>query len=103
MMDEHWIQDYANHYKITVKEARRREAKGLAQGDNPLKPICLGCANYPEELSEFIDPAEDEGITPTEYVIHNEGTYNNRNGHFLCSSCYIINGMPSSERGWVCP
>lgn len=93
---------------ITMDEARAKHAKVIEQGGNAARPICIGCAMYPEELEEFVEMAkvestDDNPLTPTQFVIENDGTYNDRNGHFLCTECYIKNGMPSSERGWVCP
>ena len=58
---------------------------------------------HPEELSEYVDAATEEGTTPDEYVIKEEGTYNKENGHFLCTVCYWRAGCPSSPRGWKAP
>ena len=65
--------------------------------------FCTSCGKYPEELSEYVQMAMTEGCTPDEYVWGNEGTLNRSNGHFLCDSCYIEAGMPSSPDGWVAP
>lgn len=94
---------FAKFYNITIEEAQQRIAKWDAMKDDPAEPMCMGCAKVPEELLEYVICGEAEDQTPTEYVIENEGTYNPRNGHFLCDSCYIKNGQPSSSRGWVCP
>jgi hypothetical protein len=80
------------------------------------RPICVGCNKTPDELDEFITEAanataflaDEENydgtvITPTEFVLQNEGTLNPANGHFLCTQCYIAAGMPSSPTGWVAP
>jgi hypothetical protein len=40
-------------------------------------------------------------MTPDDFVWREEGTLNRETGHFLCTSCYIKAGMPSSPRGWV--
>lgn len=101
----------AEFYGITIEEARTRHQILLAQGDNPQDPICIGCARRPTEILNYIECAagSEEGmvmVTPEAirlYVIEEEGTYNPRNGHFLCDEDYIRNGMPSSDRGWVCP
>ena len=66
-------------------------------------PLCVGCNKTPSEIPEYMGAADEEGITPEEYVRMEEGTYNPRNGHFLCTSCYIRAGEPSSPNGWVCP
>jgi len=60
-----------------------------------METICTGCNKKPDEIEEYVELAEEENVTPDEYVKHEEGTYNNRNGHFLCTSCYIKAGMPS--------
>lgn len=65
--------------------------------------MCIGCGKTPDELSEYVSSAEVEGMTPDEYVWREEGTLNPHNGHFLCDSCYISAGMPSSPTGWTAP
>jgi hypothetical protein len=46
---------------------------------------------------------EHTNQTRAQYVIANEGTYNRVSGHFLCDTCYIKAGIPTSPLGWVCP
>jgi hypothetical protein len=65
--------------------------------------LCVGCGKTPSELSEYVGAASGANITPGDYVWQEEGTLNRENGHFLCTSCYIKAGMPSSPRGWVAP
>lgn len=68
-------------------------------------PICTGCNKTADELDEYIEAAQDVGMTIEQYVREEEGTYNPENGHFLCTNCYIKAGMPSKphpER-WVAP
>lgn len=71
--------------------------------------MCVGCGKTPDELDEYIDAVSEEatgvvgGMKPDDYVWEEEGTLNRENGHFLCTSCYIGAGMPSSPRGWVAP
>lgn len=71
--------------------------------------LCVGCGKSPSELDEYVAAASEEatgvagGMTPDDYVWQEEGTLNRENGHFLCTSCYIRAGMPSSPRGWVAP
>lgn len=55
---------------------------------------CKRCGRKPDEISEYIKYANDSGITPDEYIIKKEGTYNNITGRFYCTSCYIEAGMP---------
>ena len=59
-------------------------------------PVCKGCSKHPAQIQEYVDAAKAEGISPDEFVRHNEGTYNKKNGHFLCTDCYI-------SYGWICP
>ncbi len=65
--------------------------------------ICIGCGKVPHELEECVELAAEEGISAFEYVQREEGTYNRRNGHFLCTPCYVDAGMPESPHGWVAP
>jgi hypothetical protein len=71
--------------------------------DYPIEPLCVGCGKTPDELEEYIDAGRENGISPTDFVRSEEGTYNRRNGHFLCTQCYSDAGMPSSPEGWVAP
>jgi hypothetical protein len=66
---------------------------------------CNGCKKEPEELPEYVLHAQYEGMTPTEYVIEEEGTYNPENGHFLCTACYMKAGSPSMPfpYRWIAP
>lgn len=66
-------------------------------------PICVGCNKKPSEIEEYIEAAKECKITPNDYCRTEEGTYNSENGHFLCTSCYIEAGMPSSPQGWIAP
>lgn len=66
-------------------------------------PICIGCNKHPGELDEYVEAAHEENLTPDQFVVLEEGTYNKTNGHFLCTDCYVAAGMPSSPKGWVAP
>ena len=70
-----------------------------------MTPRCMGCGKTPEQIEEYVESAREDGNgeTPSEFVTHEEGTYNPENGHFLCTACYINWGMPSSPVGWKCP
>jgi len=57
-------------------------------------PICTGCNKTADEIQEYIESAEESDMTVEEYVRSEEGTYNPTNGHFLCTDCYIVAGMP---------
>lgn len=66
--------------------------------------LCTGCGKHPSEIDEYKDMAQVNNMeSPDEYCWQEEGTLNRENGHFLCTSCYIRAGMPSSPRGWVAP
>lgn len=65
--------------------------------------FCRGCGKRPSEIDEYKDMGEVENMTPDDYCWEEEGTLNRENGHFLCTSCYIGAGMPSSPRGWTTP
>lgn len=73
---------------------------------HPFDPHCLRFAAAMNDYDSFVE-ADDDGFVSSEaregYVIEEEGTYNPENGHFLCDSCYIKAGQPSSPGGWKCP
>lgn len=66
-------------------------------------PVCLGCSRHPDEIAEYSPAMTGVDLSPAEYVRQEEGTYNRRNGHFLCTADYIKAGQPSSPSGWVAP
>lgn len=75
---------------------------------NEIQPICTGCNKTPEELEDFEDWAEQGYVSPDHFCKEEEGTYNHANGHFLCMTCYIEQGMPANHyrgpgSGWVAP
>lgn len=55
---------------------------------------CSGCGLPPEQIGEYIGIAAEYDITPTQFVILEEGTYNPVSGHFWCTDCYIEAGVP---------
>jgi hypothetical protein len=64
-------------------------------------PVCARCRKTPDELDEYIVAAADYKITPDLYVKGFEGTYNRKNGLFLCTPCYLMVGAPSAPgEGW---
>ncbi len=67
------------------------------------RPYDPKCKRFADQIEEYVELAELEETTPDEYVRTEEGTYNPKNGHFLCTTCYVAAGMPSGPRGWVCP
>lgn len=66
------------------------------------EPFCPGCRRFAEQLV-YIDSWKDPDESRTDYIWREEGTLNPNNGHFLCDSCYIKAGQPSSPIGWRCP
>ena len=66
-------------------------------------PYCIGCHKTPEEIDEYIHEAALNEMTPTEFVLSEEGTLNPANNHFTCTECYIGMGQPSGPGGWVAP
>jgi len=67
------------------------------------KMVCIGCEKTPDELIEYSTQSTGTDLTPDDYVWQEEGTLNEENGHFLCDSCYIKAGMPTTPRGWRAP
>ncbi|MBW2037426.1 MAG: hypothetical protein JRI41_08110 [Deltaproteobacteria bacterium] len=55
---------------------------------------CRICGKEPKQIGEYIHAAEEEGISPEEYVREEEGTYNQFTELFYCTECYIKIGMP---------
>lgn len=61
-----------------------------------MKAECFRCGRTPAQIPEYVEAAREFDTTPNEFVRHEEGTYNPRNGHFACTDCYIEIGMPSN-------
>lgn len=56
---------------------------------------CIGCGKHPDEIDEYIDAAAEEDMSPVEYVLQEEGTYDMfEKERFYCTDCYIKAGMP---------
>lgn len=65
---------------------------------------CTNCNRTPEQIDEYVIAAEENEMTPNEYVWAEEGTLNPTNSHFTCTACYIAIGMPSAPgQGWKTP
>lgn len=77
-------------------------AKGLGSESSEIEPFDPMCGVFAKDMT-YMDALLEEGQSRAEYVAMNEGTYNRENGHFLCDTCYIKAGMPSSPEGWKCP
>jgi hypothetical protein len=55
---------------------------------------CKICGKAPNEINEYIEMAEEKGLTPEEFVKTEEGTFNSSTEMFYCTECYIDIGMP---------
>lgn len=74
----------------------------------PFDPRCERLARDMNDYDSFLDlppkhKPNAKGNARVAFVINEEGTYNPVNGHFLCDSCYMAEGQPSSPNGWKCP
>lgn len=58
------------------------------------------CERTPDQIDEYVEFGRHEEMTPEEFVWSEEGTLDRATGQFLCTSCYIKAGQPSSPRGW---
>lgn len=56
---------------------------------------CGRCGRAPWQLTEFVDAAAVNGVSPNEYVRDEEGTYDPASNRFLCTECYVAVGQPS--------
>jgi hypothetical protein len=55
---------------------------------------CPVCGRRASEIREYKDGGYEYGLSPERFVMQEEGTYNQENGHFYCTTCYIKLGMP---------
>lgn len=71
-----------------------------------MTPFDPYCGRRPEEIPEYAEAeavVDGTYLSPSDYVICQEGTFNPANGHFCCTECYVQIGMPSSPQGWRAP
>lgn len=97
-------EDEVEHHKEAMD---KHDLHASQISDNP-QPFCIGCYKIPSEIDEYLPASTNpdnpsKGLHPDEYVKREEGTYNPKNGHFLCTACYVAVGMPTSPRGWKAP
>lgn len=59
---------------------------------------CKVCKRTPGEISEYVDWAKEEGLTPEEFVRLCEGTYVPSDKSFVCTNCYVRIGQPTLEK-----
>lgn len=76
------------------------ELVAIASGE----PYCFRCGRPASSFSEYQVLAEVEDLPNAwQYVIQEEGTYNNDTNRFACDGCYIAIGMPAGPTGWTAP
>ncbi len=86
--------------EIVQLELRLIEAQMITESNSP---VCQGCGRSPAEISEYVEAGYECGMSPKVYVWKEERTLNKENGHFLCTTCYVKAGMPTTPGGWKCP
>ena len=59
-----------------------------------MKYQCKICGKEPKEISEYCELAEEDCMTPDNWVAKEEGTFNFETGKFYCTECYVKIGMP---------
>ena len=62
-----------------------------------MRPIDPYCERSPSDIPEYVEAAKEEDVTPDQYVVDNEGTFNPKSGHFACTDCYNDRRKRSSE------
>jgi hypothetical protein len=66
--------------------------------------VCFRCKRTPEQIDEYVIAGRENGMTPSQYVLSEEGTLNPVNLHFACTDCYIEIGTPTAPfPGWRAP
>lgn len=69
-----------------------------------ITPHCTGCDRDAGDIPDLVEMAKiNDYPSAAAFVRGEEGTYNPINGHFLCDTCYIRAGVPSSPNGWRAP
>lgn len=75
-----------------------------------VEPICIDCGRRPEEIPEYIEAGNENGMTPDQYVREEEGTLNPANGHFLCTDDFLGRELRAGARlvgdnggRWIAP
>ena len=67
----------------------------LKQNPQDYEIKCICCGKSPNVIDEYIFASQEENENPIDWVVKNEGTFNPINGHFYCTECYVVEGMPS--------
>ena len=73
------------------------ESAATPTGGDPVGPHCAICKKTPDAISIYVQYAEENGMSPDDYVLLNEGTFNYRNNLFYCDQCYVLIGMPMGK------
>lgn len=90
-----WVRDVTGSSGVT-----EAEAAAIADGE----PYCFRCGKPASSFSEYEIGAESEGLANAwQYVLQEEGTYNDDTNRFACDACYIALGMPAAPGGWRAP
>lgn len=73
------------------------------QGDGLPKPICTGCGRHPidipgmaEAAAEYFSVYPARRRNSVDDYTRADGTYNSKNGHFLCDNCYVAARWPAN-------
>lgn len=59
---------------------------------------CPYCDKQPHEIEEYKIYAKLDNVTPEQFVIKEEGTYDHRTKLFCCTICYVTIGAPTNDR-----
>lgn len=74
-------------------------------------PYDPSCKREAKDIPSVVQFAQENAMTPEEFIKAEEGTYNPVTGHFLCDPCFLVEesmhaGLrltgPDNTR-WVCP
>jgi hypothetical protein len=55
---------------------------------------CPFCNRKPNQISEYVQQANKEEMSPHEYVRMDEGTYHLQTDLFCCTGCYVALRFP---------
>ncbi|MGP0583669.1 VVA0879 family protein [Paenibacillus timonensis] len=85
---------------VVTPDGQEVEVFDFAPVSEGTSMTCIGCGKHPNEIDEYVEAAAENDMTPTQYVIEEEGTYDRfEPKRFYCTSCYIKAGMPVFREG----
>lgn len=61
---------------------------------------CVYCGKEPHEIPEYkyaYEAESDYYASPADFVVKEDGTYNDKTNSFCCTACYIKHGMPDGR------